>query len=34
VRGMSPVLAEGFVQGDEFLHIRIEEAPDHTELLR
>jgi crossover junction endodeoxyribonuclease RusA len=29
VRGMSPVLAEGFCTGEEFLHIRIEAAPDH-----
>ena len=33
VRGMSPVLAEGFCSGDEFLHIEIEAAPDHGELL-
>lgn len=33
VRGMSPVLAEGFCRGDEFLHIRIELAPDHGALL-
>ena len=29
VRGMSPVLAGGFTVGQEFLHIRIEAAPDH-----
>jgi len=29
VRGMSPVLAEGFCRGNEFLFIRIELAPDH-----
>jgi crossover junction endodeoxyribonuclease RusA len=33
VRGMSPVLAEGFCLGTEFLHIKIEEAPDHREIL-
>jgi crossover junction endodeoxyribonuclease RusA len=33
VRGMSPVLAEGFCVGKEFLHIRIEAAPHHGELL-
>ena len=33
VRWMSPVLAEGFIQGVEFLYIRIEEAPGHQELL-
>ena len=34
VRGMSPVLAEGFCGGDEFLYVRIEPAPDHEELPR
>lgn len=34
IRGMSPVLAEGFVKGKEFLHIVIERAPNHEELLR
>jgi crossover junction endodeoxyribonuclease RusA len=33
VRGMSPILAEGFCTGEEFLHVRIEPAPDHGELL-
>lgn len=33
VRGMSPVLADAFCAGTEFLHIRIEQAPDHGELL-
>lgn len=33
VRGMSIIMAEGFVRGTEFLYVRIEEAPDHTELL-
>lgn len=32
VKGMSPVLAEGFCKGEEFLHIRIEAAPDPTTL--
>ena len=34
VRGMSPILAAAFTRGSEFLHVRIEEAPDHTELVR
>jgi Holliday junction resolvase RusA-like endonuclease len=33
VRGMSPVLAEGFCRGNEFLYIRIELAPGHEELI-
>ena len=33
VRGMSPVLAEGFVKGVEFLYIRVEVAPLHEEML-
>ncbi len=33
VRGMSPVLAEGFCRGNEFLYIRIEAAPTHEELI-
>ncbi|WP_421656462.1 RusA family crossover junction endodeoxyribonuclease [Leptothermofonsia sp. ETS-13] len=32
VKGMSPVLAKGFCSGEEFLHIRIEIAPDPAEL--
>jgi crossover junction endodeoxyribonuclease RusA len=32
VRGMSPVLAEGFCRGKEFLYVRIDVAPDHEEL--
>lgn len=28
VRGLSPVLAEGFVQGAEFIHIKVSAAPD------
>jgi len=28
VRGLSPVLAEGFVQGEEFIHITITPAPN------
>jgi len=34
VRGMSLVLAEGFCRGAEFLYIKIQEAPDHAELLQ
>jgi Holliday junction resolvase RusA-like endonuclease len=33
VRGMSPVLAEGFCRGNEFLYIRVELEPDHEDLL-
>jgi crossover junction endodeoxyribonuclease RusA len=33
VRGMSPVLAEGFCRGSEFLYVRVELAPDHEELI-
>lgn len=33
VRGMSPILAEGFCRGHEFLYIRVELAPDHEELI-
>ena len=33
VRGMSPVLAEGFCRDNEFLYIRIDQAPDHEELI-
>ncbi|MEM7772008.1 MAG: RusA family crossover junction endodeoxyribonuclease [Cyanobacteria bacterium P01_E01_bin.6] len=32
IKNMSRVLAEGFCQGEEFLHIKIEEAPDPSEL--
>jgi crossover junction endodeoxyribonuclease RusA len=32
VRGMSPILAEGFIQGVEFVHVRIEVAPDPADL--
>ncbi|NJL10335.1 MAG: RusA family crossover junction endodeoxyribonuclease [Calothrix sp. SM1_7_51] len=28
VKGISPTLAEGFSRGEEFLHIKIEVAPD------
>lgn len=33
VRGISPVLAEGFSNGREFLYVRVETAPSHEELL-
>jgi crossover junction endodeoxyribonuclease RusA len=33
VRGMSPILAEGFCSDEEFLYIQIEAAPDHGVLL-
>jgi Holliday junction resolvase RusA-like endonuclease len=33
VRGMSPVLAEGFCRGNEFLYICVDIAPDHEELI-
>ncbi len=32
VKGISPVLAAGFIQGVEFVHIRIEIAPDPSDL--
>jgi crossover junction endodeoxyribonuclease RusA len=32
VKGMSPVLAKGFTTGEEFLHIRVEAAPDPSAL--
>ena len=33
VRGMSPVLAEGFCRGNEFVYVRVELAPDHEEII-
>lgn len=33
VRGMSLVLAQGFVRGNEFLYVRVEVAPGHEELI-
>lgn len=33
IRGLSPSLAEGFMSNGEFVHIRIEEAPDPQELI-
>ncbi len=33
VRGISPIHAEGFIRGIEFVYIRLDEAPDHAELL-
>jgi crossover junction endodeoxyribonuclease RusA len=33
VKGMSPVIAEGFCSGCEFIHIKILEAPSQEELL-
>ncbi|NER82922.1 MAG: RusA family crossover junction endodeoxyribonuclease [Leptolyngbya sp. SIO1D8] len=32
VKGISPILAEGFIQGVEFVHVKIESAPDPTDL--
>ncbi|MGL4881965.1 MAG: RusA family crossover junction endodeoxyribonuclease [Waterburya sp.] len=32
IKGISPVLAEGFCKGEEFLHIKIEIAPDSSNL--
>ena len=34
VRGLSPVLAKGFETGQEFLHIVVDSAPDHGDLLK
>jgi crossover junction endodeoxyribonuclease RusA len=33
VKGMSPVLAEGFCSGREFIHVKILEAPNQEELV-
>ena len=33
VKGMSSVLAEGFCYGSDFLHLKIEEAPDQEEMV-
>ena len=33
VRRMPRVLAEGFCRGDEFLYIKVEQAPDHVRIL-
>ena len=33
VRGMSFVLAAGFCWGNEFLHVKVENAPNHEEVL-
>ncbi len=33
VKGMSPVLAEGFCSGSEFIYVKILEAPSQEELL-
>lgn len=33
VRGMSPVLADGFCDGSDFIHVKILEAPSQEELL-
>ncbi len=33
VKGMSPVLAEGFCSGREFIHVRVDEAPTPEELI-
>jgi crossover junction endodeoxyribonuclease RusA len=32
VRGMSRALADGFVSGNPFVHVRIDHPPDHKEL--
>lgn len=33
VRGISSVHVEGFIRGAEFIYVRIDDAPDHAELL-
>ncbi len=33
VKGMSPILAEGFCTGSEFIHVKIQEAPNQEELI-
>lgn len=32
IKGMSPTLAAGFIQGVEFVHVKIENAPDPADL--
>jgi Holliday junction resolvase RusA-like endonuclease len=32
IRGVSPVLLNAFSDGDDFIHIKVEEAPDMEEL--
>ncbi len=32
IKGISPSLAEGFTNGEEFLHIKVETAPDPGDL--
>ncbi|MBW4510199.1 MAG: RusA family crossover junction endodeoxyribonuclease [Scytonematopsis contorta HA4267-MV1] len=32
IKGLTPALAEGFTKGEEFLHIKIEAAPDPENL--
>ncbi len=34
VRGMPLVLLEGFANGEEFVYVKLDAAPDHRELLR
>lgn len=33
LRGISPILAAAFSQGVQFVYIRVDDAPDHAELL-
>ena len=33
VKGMSPVIAQGFCYGSEFIHVKILEAPSQEELV-
>ena len=32
IKGMSPTLADAFIQGVEFVHVKIEVAPDPADL--
>ncbi|MEL6223782.1 MAG: RusA family crossover junction endodeoxyribonuclease [Cyanobacteria bacterium J06627_8] len=32
VKGMSTILAEGFCQGKEFLHVKVDRAPDPSDV--
>lgn len=34
VRGMPPLLAQAFVDGDEFVHVHVDLAPDHARLIQ
>lgn len=33
IKGLSPPLAKGFMHSDDFVHVKIENIPDHQELV-